>query len=136
MALLKMKYSDVFCKSTKEIMDKTGISKDKRLTALINGQLGDIGVTSDTVDFSDQVTLLNHYTNGSIYPKDGTMEIVKSIMGTILGNGGKVLCRARVSEILTANGRVKGVLVNGETVINAPVVLSSVGLIHTNAIIP
>jgi len=37
MALLKMKYSDVYCKSTKEIMDSTGISKDKRLTALING---------------------------------------------------------------------------------------------------
>lgn len=57
-------------------------------------------------------------------------------MGTILGNGGRVLCRARVSEILTASGRVKGVLVNGETVINAPVVLSSVGMINTNSLIP
>jgi len=37
MALLKIKYADVYCKSTKEIMDRTGISKDKRLTALING---------------------------------------------------------------------------------------------------
>lgn len=64
------------------------------------------------------------------------MEIVKSILGTILANGSIVLCKARVSKIITEKGKVKGVVVNDDTTIDAPIVISSVGIIHTNDLIP
>ncbi|KAL4445953.1 hypothetical protein ABPG74_010945 [Tetrahymena malaccensis] len=133
---LSILYSDVYKKSTKDVMEKLGITNNKRLTALLNGQLGDIQVTYDTVDFSDQMSLLNHYLNGSIYPQGGTMEIVSSMMGTILANGGQVLCRARVTKIITEGGQVKGVVVNDDTTIDSPLVISSIGIKYTNQLIP
>lgn len=82
------------------------------------------------------MALINHYLSGSIYPIGGTMEIVKSMMGTILANGGQVLCRARVTKILTQGNVAKGVVVNDDTTIDCDTIISSIGIIHTNSIIP
>lgn len=47
--------------------------------------------------FAMNVGLVSHYyVNGSMYPKEGTSDIIKSIVSTINSNGGKCLTKARV----------------------------------------
>lgn len=43
---------------------------------------------------------------GSMYPKNGTNEIIKSYAGAILANGGTLLTKAKVESIIVENGKV------------------------------
>ncbi len=45
--------------------------------------------------------LTNHYTYGAYYPRGGSSEIAFHMIPVIEKSGGRVLFRARVTEILT-----------------------------------
>lgn len=73
---------------------------------------------------------------GSMYPKEGTIDIVKSIAGTICSTGGCLLTHARVQEILIENGKVIGVKVGDKEIKCSRGVISGIGLPHTAKLIP
>lgn len=67
------------------MFEKLGISKNKKLALVLTGIAGDLGALTDELDFSMQVGLLNHYyARGSMYPKEGTIDIIKSLSATVL----------------------------------------------------
>ncbi|KAL7852672.1 hypothetical protein SRHO_G00184570 [Serrasalmus rhombeus] len=88
-------------------------------------------------DSSGMVTalFLHHSKRGSFYPKGGASEIPYHIIPVIQKNGGKVLVKAPVSQILVdTSGCAYGVTVktvNTEVEIRAPVIISSAGLLTT-----
>lgn len=56
-----------------------------------------------------QAILLQHYVHGGYYPIGGASEIAFNIIPVIEKNGGKVLVRAKVTEILVdGNDKVQG----------------------------
>lgn len=82
-----------------------------------------------------QALLTNHFMYGGYYPVGGASEIAFHIIPTIEEAGGRVLVRARVTDILLDdNERVTGVQVKqGHTVyeILAPMVISDAGVFNT-----
>ena len=58
-----------------------------------------------------QATLTNHFSHGGYYPKGGASEIAFNIIPTIEAAGGRVLVRAKVTNILMDQGRAVGVTV-------------------------
>lgn len=134
--VLKTYYSDIYMKSTQEVLKNLGLSNNKKLTTILCSQYGDLGVGPDKCPFTLQCLLTNHYMKGSMYPKLGTTDIVKSVAGTIYSNGGCVLTHARVSEIIIEKGRAVGVKVGDKEVRCRRGVISGVGLPHTAGLIP
>jgi phytoene dehydrogenase-like protein len=51
---------------------------------------------------------MHYIANGCFYPRGGSFSIVHGLVQTILANGGSVLCRARVQEIVVENNRACG----------------------------
>ncbi len=83
--LLKYFYADVYAKSTKEVLVSLGIGEETRLYAVLNAICMDLGAVPDNLPFSLHGGLMRHYSaRGSIYPKKGVLEVVKSIVGGIV----------------------------------------------------
>ena len=83
-----------------------------------------------------QAMLTNHYADGAFYPRGGASEISYHIIPTIEAAGGRVLVRAKVTEILLDKGKTKvaGVRIRkGKNEFNlfAPMVLSDAGVFNT-----
>ena len=94
------------------------------------------GTVPKDASFGMQALLTFHFVNGGYYPVGGASEIAFNIIPTIEAAGGKVLVRARVTDILFDEGtnRVTGVRVKqGHTVyeILAPLVISDAGVHNT-----
>ena len=82
---------------------------------------------------------VNHITYGGYYPKGGCNEIAFHIISTIEKAGGRVLVRARVTDILMDRmlDRVTGVQINSFHTVSAPMVISDAGLLNTfNQLLP
>ncbi len=48
--------------------------------------------------------MTHYFSNGSMYPKLGSQDIIKSIVCTINQLGGKVLTKAKVEKIIVKDG--------------------------------
>ncbi|XP_057316646.1 all-trans-retinol 13,14-reductase-like [Hydractinia symbiolongicarpus] len=120
-------------KSTGEFLDE--LTSNKRLKAALCYSFGDYGTQPRESPILMQLMLLQHYTHGGYYPIGGSSEIAFNIIPVIEKNGGKVLVRANVTQILIdENGKANGVSVNkgGEDFkIYAPMVISAAGYINT-----
>ena len=94
------------------------------------------GTIPKEASFAMQAALTNHFTHGGYYPRGGASEIAYNIIPTIEAAGGKVLVRAKVTNILMDDSfsRAVGVSVKqGHTVydILAPIIISDAGLHNT-----
>ena len=67
------------------------------------------GTVPSEGSFGLHAALVNHYMFGASYPRGGSSEIAFNIIPVIEKNGGKVLVRAPVSQILFDDkGKAKG----------------------------
>ena len=100
------------------------------------------GTIPKEASFAMQAMLTNHFTYGGFYPVGGSSQIAFNIIPTIEAAGGRVLVRARVSNILMDDNqqRVVGVTVRqGHTLydIMAPFIISDAGIMNTfNSLLP
>ena len=127
-------YENVTKNSLKQVLDS--LTKNDHLKAILCYPFGDYGVPPDQSCFFMHAMLLNHlYRVGGFYPKGGASEIAFQMIPGILENGGALLTKAQVQEIVLKNGAACGVKVampNGSThVIKAPVVISGAGIYNT-----
>ena len=95
-----------------------------------------LGTIPKDAPFGMQALLTNHFMRGGYYPVGGASEIAFNIIPTIEEAGGRVLVRARVTNILMdeAHTNVVGVTIRqGHTVydIMAPMVISDAGIMNT-----
>lgn len=119
-------------RSTLEVVQSLTDNKD--LQTVFCYCWGDYGTPPTSSHFSMQALLNNHYMKGAFYPVGGASEIAFNIIPVVERNGGAVLVKADVQQILYNGKKVMGVLVKkGEETlkIEAPIVISSAGLYNT-----
>lgn len=112
------------------------ITSNKRLISLLSSMWIDTGARPDRASFMMTAAVFRGVAmEGGCYPTQGSEAMAIDLCKTIVENGGEVLIRASVSEILVENGRACGVKVrdyNGvEHNIPCRRVVSSTGYYNT-----
>ncbi|XP_013411802.1 putative all-trans-retinol 13,14-reductase [Lingula anatina] len=133
------KYFNYSQKTLRDALNELTDNQD--LKAVLGYCFGDYGVAPKEASFAMHASLLNHYLKGGWYPVGGASEIAHSIIPVIEKSGGRVLVRARVTQILcNEKGRARGVRVHkssGDIDITAPLIISDAGVFNTlNTLLP
>lgn len=117
---------------------------DPKLQALLSaGQLIDWNLQPDKASWSVVGAMSSYYSEGGYYPIGGSKHIAERIIPVIERAGGRVLCRAKIAQLLVDNepgphnGRVTGVkLVNGDELFATHAVVSDMGILNTLRTLP
>ncbi len=121
-----------------QVFDRIGASQ--RLRAVLAGINGTYAVPPHKASFLAHAGVFLHYAGGAWYPRGGGQPIADALARVISTNGGEVLLRTQVEEILVANGAVTGVRVRRPAadrrrgmpdIITAPIVVSDADLKRT-----
>lgn len=108
-----------------------GLTSDETLISILCTQWGDYGVPPRESSFLIHALVARHYLFGGYYPIGGASQMAATIIPSIQASGGEVFTYARVQEILVENGKAAGVVMEEGTVIRAPIVVSSAGVLNT-----
>ena len=117
---------------------------DPKLQALLSaGQLIDWNLQPDKASWSVVGAMFSYYSEGGYYPVGGSKQIAQRIIPVIERGGGRVLCLARVEQLIVDNepgptkGRVTGVkLTNGDELFASRAVVSDMGIVNTLRTLP
>jgi all-trans-retinol 13,14-reductase len=132
---LKWKTPDFMFRKTWDVLSELTDNED--LIAVICGQWGDMGLPPKQSAFMVHSMIARHYLYGGFYPVGGSWKIADYIIPKIQKTGGEVFTYANVEEILIENGKVCGVRMSDDHVIECPVVVSSAGVDNTfNYLLP
>jgi len=119
----------LFNKTTEEVLG--GLTKNKKLIAVLTGQYGDYGLAPSKSSFMMHAMLVKHYMKGGNYPVGGASQIFETIAPVIQRAGGEIFTNARVQEIIVKNNKVVGVkMIDGKEIL-APIVVSNAGVVNT-----
>jgi all-trans-retinol 13,14-reductase len=105
---LKTKFSQVYNKTTDQILDSLGLSNTK-LGVILLGEMGNLGMNTYDAPFCYYAAMINHYMKGSVYPKEGTDKIIENLVSTIQSYNNDVYVSCRAQKILVESGKVVGV---------------------------
>jgi all-trans-retinol 13,14-reductase len=105
--------------------------RDPRLAAVLAARWGDYGVVPTESPFAAHALVTGSYYEGAYYPVGGPAQFAKFLGETVTAAGGKLRTRANVAEIRTDGGRVIGVRLANDELIDAPVVISAIGAHNT-----
>lgn len=115
----------IFKKTTTEVLDSlTSNVKLKWIMGYSGFAYGDIPRVSA---FWVQAMCLDHFRGGGYYPVGGPSMFAQKLIPVIEKSGGKVLVRARVSELMIENDRAVGVVVKGNKIYAKQAVVSTIG---------
>ena len=121
--------------TTSEILDEIGI--EGKLRTVLTVHWGYIGTIPDESSFAMHALTHIHFWNGAYYPKGGSKEFAACFLGTVVENGGLVLTKASVYEVLVKNKKATGVKLSDGQIFNAPIVISAAGAKNTvNDLVP
>ncbi|XP_067950761.1 all-trans-retinol 13,14-reductase-like [Watersipora subatra] len=101
-------------KNTKLTTDEylNNLTSNIKLRSLLAYCYGDYGTNPAESSIILCSALIRHFMNGGGYPVGGASQIALNIIPVIEDAGGRVLVRAKVTSILTKNGRAIGVRVS------------------------
>jgi len=109
----------------------SSITNNEKLIAVLTGQWGDSGIPPKKGSFLIHSLIARHYQNGGYYPVGGASKIAETIIPQIQQSGGEVFTYAKVKNILIENNRAIGVVMNDETEIRSPTIISNAGVFNT-----
>ncbi|MGC2459332.1 MAG: NAD(P)/FAD-dependent oxidoreductase [Gallionellaceae bacterium] len=109
---------------------------DRRLAALLTARWGDYGVAPALSPFAIHALVTGSYFSGAFYPIGGPAKFSEALGETITATGGELHTRAAVAEIRVERGRVTGVRLASGELIDAPIVISAMGVHNTAAALP
>lgn len=115
--------------TTRQVLET--ITQNEKLIGVLTGQYGDYGLPPAQSSFAMHAMVAKHYFRGGSYPVGGSTRIFDTIAPLIINNGGAIYTNAEVKEIVVANGKTTGVLMADGVTINAPMVISSAGVMNT-----
>jgi all-trans-retinol 13,14-reductase len=113
-------------RSTQEVLAE--LTDDPRLRAVFAAQWGYYGVPPSRSCFAMQALVVKHFLHGGYYPKGGSQQIAKALLGTVAAAGGWTRIRADVEQILIEKGRAVGVRMKDGEEIRAAQVISCAGV--------
>lgn len=123
-----------------QVFDRVGASP--RLRAVLAGINGTYGVPPSQASFLAHAGVFLHYAGGAWYPAGGGQPIADALSRVITNNGGQVLLRTQVEQIMVEDGAAIGVKVRRPAserrrglpdTITAPIVVSDADLKRTFA---
>lgn len=120
-------------KTTLEVLQS--ITRNEKLIAVLCGHFGDYASLPSVASFSVHASVIRHYLDGASYPIGGAQVIADQISETIRSVGGMVLAGADVVEVVEHGGEVVGVRMAGGEVLEAPQVISGIGIRQTLSIL-
>jgi all-trans-retinol 13,14-reductase len=87
--------------------------------------LGYLGTSAEETPASSALTaVVSYYLYGGYFPKGGAQNFANALKEVVEKNGGRVLTRHKVEEILIEKGKVKGVRVKNK-VFKSPIVVAN-----------
>ena len=115
-------------RTTKQALE--ALTDNKELIAVLSYLWGDYGNQPSAGAFGVHAMVLKHFVQGSYYPFGGPSTIPKAMIRVIERNGGKVLVRAPVTEVLINpnSGHVEGIIVKNKYKLLCSTVISSIGV--------
>jgi len=132
---LAWKRRGAYRRTTWEVLSQ--LTDDEDLIATLCGQWGDMGLPPKRSPFMAHAMIARHYLYGGYYPVGGSWRIADTIIPKIQAGGGEVFTYAKVDEILIADNKVTGVLMQDGHVIECDCVISSAGVNNTfNHLVP
>jgi len=118
---------DKYAKRTGEDVT-TSLVSNKKLASLLSGLWMDAGTPPSDASFVMTAALsVGFPKEGGAYPTGGSELMASSLIQAIEVDGGKVLVRARVQEIVVENNCAKGVMMEDGTFIACPLVIGACG---------
>ncbi len=124
-------------KTANQWLDRTAedvhaeLTDNPKLQAIFAAQWGYYGVPPSRASFAMQALVVKHFLHGGYYPKGGSQQIAKALLGTVAANGGWTRIRADVDQILIERGRAVGVRMKDGEEIRSKKVISCAGVAAT-----
>ena len=123
-------YFELASKTTQSVLDS--ITDNEELKSVLSYCYADYGTIPAEGAFGMHALVVNHYRYGAQYPIGGSSEIIFHLTKVIESEGGRVLCKARVSEIIVEGNRAIGVRMDkDDSLLFAPIVVSDAGVHNT-----
>lgn len=113
-----------------------GLTDDAELIAVLCGHFGDYSLLPDQASFAVHAMVIAHYLDGASYPVGGAARITDTMADTVRAAGGLVLVAAGVQQLLMHEQRAVGVVMADGQTIEAPVVVSAIGIGQTLQLLP
>ncbi len=127
--LLRKPIEKFMRKTTYEVL--RALTANEKLIAVLTTQCGNYGLTPKKSPFAAHAIVAGHYINGGAYPVGGSAQINRKIIEAFTKRGSEIYCKAEVEQLLTENGKAKGVRMSNGDEIFAPIVISSIGASNT-----
>lgn len=112
------------------------LTDDDELIAVLCGHYGDYSLLPDQASFAVHAMVIGHYLDGASYPVGGAARIAETMADTVRAAGGLVLVAADVRELMLHEQRVVGVVTADGHRLEAPVVISAIGIAQTLRMLP
>ena len=113
-----------------------GLTDNAELIAVLCGHFGDYSLLPDQASFAVHAMVIAHYLDGASYPVGGAAHIAETLADTVRAAGGLVLVAAEVQRLLLHRQRVVGVVMADGQALEAPVVVSAIGIGQTLRLLP
>jgi all-trans-retinol 13,14-reductase len=126
---MRRSMNKIASQTTRQVLE--GITKNEKLIGVLTGQYGDYGLPPAQSSFAMHAMVAKHYFRGGSYPVGGSSRIFDTIAPIILNAGGAIYTNAEVKEIVVTDGKATGVRMADNVVIEAPMVISSAGIMNT-----
>lgn len=126
--IIRKMYARYSQRTTLEVLSK--LTNNKRLIAVLCAQCGNYGLSPSRSSFGAHAIVIAHFMEGGFYPSGSSEQISLKTIDTLNEYGGEVYIRAEVSEIVTDNNKVNGVIID-DYFIECSSVISNVGVTNT-----
>lgn len=126
---LRKKFNSYSDKTTYDFLRE--LTSNEQLIAVLCAQCGDYGLPPKKSSFAIHAMIAEHYLEGGNYPIGGASEIYRNIIEVIRKQGGDVLIRAEVKEIILENKVAVGVEMEDGEKIYASKIISNAGARNT-----
>ncbi|WP_141733194.1 phytoene desaturase family protein [Oligoflexus tunisiensis] len=115
--------------TTEEVL--LGLTKNRKLIAVLTGQWGDYGLPPSQSSFVIHAMVAKHYLNGAAYPVGGSAVIAQELDAVLRNHGAQLITSAEVESIVTQGNKATGVKLVDGRIIHAKNVVSGAGVINT-----
>ncbi len=124
---------DALCVTTAQAVSHF---EDRRLAAILSARWGDYGMVPAESPLFIHAIVTGSFDDGAYYPIGGPREFATTLGSVIEAGGGLLRTECAVTRIETDGDRVIGVRTADGDAMTAPVVISSIGVYNTQAILP
>lgn len=128
-------FKNYWTMTTEEVISSFNFSKNLKLA--LTSHWGYYGSVPKESAFGVHALTHTHFWNGARYPQGGAKVFAESMLANVLNNGGKVLTKASVKEVIVENGIAQGVRMDDGREFHSKFVVSTAGAKTTvNRLVP